>query len=77
MPYFLRHAKKDSDCTHFKDETLNSKQMPVLKGSKLLNESEIAFLSRFIYREIKNKTITKDYCLAFFRREEACNEFTN
>ena len=36
MPYFLRFAKKDIDCTHFKDEAYRSKEALVLKGLNLL-----------------------------------------
>ena len=77
MPYFLRYAKKDIDCINIKDNSLNSKETFALKGSKMLNESEIVTLSKFIHRDIKNKPITKKYCLAFFRREEVCNNYTN
>ena len=73
---FLRFAKKDIDCTHFKDEAYRSKEALVLKGAKLLSETEIVFLSKFIYEEIKNKPITKRYCFAFFNKEEVCNRYT-
>ena len=76
MPYFLRFAEKDIDCTHFKYEAYRSKEALVLKGAKLLSETEIVFLSKFIYEEIKNKPITKRYCFAFFNKEEVCNRYT-
>ena len=54
---------------------IEDKNIIVLKGAKLLNETEIVFLSKFVYEEIKNKPITKRYCLKFFNKEEVCNRY--
>ena len=70
--FFTILRKKDIDCTHFKDEAYKVKAL-VLKGAKLLSETEIVFLTKFIYEEIKNKPITKRYCFAFFNKKEEIN----
>ena len=72
MPYFSRFLKKDLDCKY-----LDNLDKAVLKGAKLLNNNEIKFLTKFIYDEIRNKPITKKYCLEFFKTKDACDSYNN
>ena len=75
MPYFSRLFKSNLDCVNYKNKPLEDDKIVVLKGSKLLNNNEINVLAKFISQEIKNKTITRKYCEAFFKTEEACFEY--
>jgi len=74
MPYFSRNALNSDDCMYSKKSVKELEEI-TLKGSKLLNSNEIKSLAKFIENEIKNKPLTKKYCLEFFKREENCNKY--
>ena len=75
MPYFSRLLNPNLDCVNCKNKLLSDKKIVALKGSKLLNKNEINVLVKFIIIEIKNKPVTRRYCLEFFKREEACVKY--
>ena len=72
MSYFTRFTKKDLDCKY-----LNNIGKVVLRGTRLLEDDKIKFLTKFIYDEIKSKPVTKKYCLEFFKTKNTCNKYNN
>ena len=74
MPYFGRSNKKKFCKNSNNIEGNNS--LISLRGHKLLYDEEILLLTNFIRDEIKNKPITKRYCIEFFgKKTNNCKEF--
>ena len=70
MPFFSRNYKEDKSCNHIEDNI-----MP-LKGTVLLRDNEINYLVLFINNEIKNKPITKHFCIEYFNKNSStCENF--
>ena len=67
MPYFDKKSYKTEKCYGTLKEDYTETEMP--KNSiTFLNERQIKSLATFVYTELQNKELDKQYCVKFFKK---------